>query len=114
MRSAPRGSRCWVLRPRCFSCSYSCDADCIGSGIGRRCGRITSERYRSRFLKPHLAVGGRRAVYLTPEQHACLVCLLRELTPEGDCTVSSIVRNLVAAHLEEYRYPLQRWTRGRC
>lgn len=76
--------------------------------------RITPERYRSRFLKPHLAVGGRRAVYLTPEQHACLVCLLRELTSEGDCTVSSIVRNLVAAHLEEYRYPLQRWTRGRC
>ena len=61
-----------------------------------------------------LLLGGRRAVYLTPEQHACLVCLLRELTPEGDCTVSSIVRNLVAAHLEEYRYPLQRWTRGRC
>lgn len=71
-------------------------------------------RYRARFLKPHPSVGGRCAVYLTPEQHACLVAVLRELAPEGGCTVSVIVRNLVTAHLEEYRYPLQRWTRGRC
>lgn len=75
--------------------------------------RITPERYRSRFLKPHPSFGGRRAVYLTPAQHERLSALLRELAPAGG-SVSSVVRNLVAAHLEEYRYPLQRWTRGRC